>query len=42
MASTKKVEVKDGEKLLIRVPKGKLAAFKWNGVRDYEVVLVDI
>jgi len=42
MASTKKVEVKDGEKLLIRVPRGKLATFKWYGGSVYEVVLVDI
>ena len=42
MASTKKVEVKEGEKLLIRVPRGKLATFKWNGATMYEVVLRDI
>lgn len=40
--TTRKVTVREGETLRIRVPEGKLATFRWNGASEYEVVLADI
>jgi len=41
-SKVKHINVKEGDSLQISIPKGKLAIFKWDGKRNYDVLLVDI
>lgn len=41
-SKVKRVNVKEGDSLLISIPEGKLAVFKWDGKTGYNVLLVDI
>jgi len=41
-SKVKRVKLGKDEILQISIPKGKIAVFKWNGKKDYNVLLVDI